>query len=130
MKPKELLDLRFGIVLTPALLPVIYRSVVALVGVLGICAIVAAFAHAWWWGVLALVVVPLVGAVVVGMVRVGCELLWYVNELHEDVSHIAARFGRMEDVVTELADEMPRLNFLRRGASNRERLVPDDGDVR
>ena len=67
--------------------------------------------------VIAALVVPVAVAVVIGLARIGCELLWYLNELHEDVGRIAARFARLEGVVDELAADMPRLNFLRRGAA-------------
>jgi ABC-type multidrug transport system fused ATPase/permease subunit len=114
-------DLRFGTLLTPALVPLIYRAVVALAGLSGLAVIVLAALHAWWLGLIALLVVPLVVVLVVALTRVFCELLWYISELHEDVSQIGARFARMEGVVSELAEDMPKLNFLRRGASNRER---------
>ena len=125
MTPKEMLDLRFGTVLTPVLLPMIYRAVAALSVVLGLAVITAAALQTWWLGLFAAVVVPVAVAVVIGLARIGCELFWYLNELHEDVSGIAVRFERLEGVVNALSDDMPRLNFLRRSASNRERTPAD-----
>lgn len=116
MTPKEMLDLRFGIVLTPVLLPMIYRAVAVLAVVLGLGVIVAAAVQAWWLGLFAALVVPVAVAVVIGLARIGCELLWYLNELHEDVSQIAARTSRLEGVLNGLADDMPRLSFLRRNS--------------
>lgn len=125
MTPKEMLDLRFGTVLTPVLLPMIYRGVAALAVLLGLAVVVGAALQAWWLGLLAAIVVPVAVAVVIGLTRIGCELLWYVNELHEDVDQISARFARLEGKVDELAADMPKLNFLRRGAAARERQAAD-----
>jgi hypothetical protein len=123
-----MLDLRFGTVLTPVLLPMIYRGVTALAVILGLAAVVGAALQAWWLGLLAAVVVPVAVAVVIGLTRIACELLWYVNELHEDVDQISERFARLEGKVDELAADMPKLNFLRRGAATRYRPAPDSGE--
>lgn len=128
MTPKEMLNLRFDTLLTPVLLPMIYRVVVASAVLLGLAAIAAAALQAWWLGLLAAAVVPVAVAMVIGVARIGCELLWYIDDLHDDVCQISARFSRLEGTVDELAAVVPRLNFFRRGASARVRSTPDGAD--
>ena len=116
-----LLDVRFHERATRALLPALYLAALVVVVVAGVSAVVVATIQAWWLGLLALVVVPPVVLVMVAAARVGCELVLAVLELNEYVDDIADRFPRIESVVDELARDMPKLGFLRRGASSRER---------
>lgn len=128
-KAAELLDLRFGTILTPVLLPMIYRIVAVSAIVLGLTAVVVAAVQVWWLGLFATVVVPVAVIVVIGLTRVVCELLWYVVELHADVDEITERFCRLETMVTDVAAGMPRLKFLRRGGNSRDRSVPEPSDA-
>ncbi len=124
MTLRQMLDVRFRSRLAPALLPLVYLAVVVLTGLFGLLVVLAAAVHAWWLGLVALVVVPVVGLLVVALARVACELVWSVLELNEFVEYIAGRLPHLQNVIDELASDMPPLGFLRRGASNRERAAP------
>jgi hypothetical protein len=118
---RMLLDVRFRTRATPSLLPALYLTVLVLVALLGISAVVVAAVQAWWLGLVAASVVPIIGLVLVAVARVGCELVSAVLELNQYVGGIAGRMPHLESVIDELARDMPKLSFLRRGASSRER---------
>lgn len=120
-----LLDVRFRSRATPALLPALYLAVLVLIAVSGLSAVVAAAVHAWWLGLVAVVVVPVVGFVLAAGARVGCELADAVLELNEYVGGIAERLPHLENVIEDLARDMPKLGFLRRGANGRERAAAE-----
>jgi hypothetical protein len=61
-------------------------------------------------------------------VRIGFEMVWVVLDLHEYVGDIADRFPHVEGVVDDLASYMPRIGFLRRGASSRERAAAAEAE--
>ncbi|MGQ0479741.1 MAG: DUF4282 domain-containing protein [Pseudonocardia sp.] len=123
MTLRQLFDVRFGSRLAPVLLPLVYLTVVVLTGLLGLLVVLAAAVHAWWLGLVALLVVPVVGLLVIALARVACELVWSVLKLKEYVEYITGRLPHLENVIDELASDMPPLGFLRRGATNRERAT-------
>lgn len=118
-----LLDLRFRARATRSLLPALYLSALVLIVVIAVSAVVAAAVQAWWLGLVAVLIVPVLGFVLAASARVGCELVLAVLELNEYVDGIAERFPRLESVVDDLARDMPKLGFLRRGANGRERAA-------
>lgn len=120
-----LLDVRFRARATPSLLPALYLSTLVLIGVAGVSAVVVAAVQAWWLGLVAVVVVTVVGLVLAAAARIGCELVWAVLELNEYVGGIADRLPHLESVIGDLARDMPKLGFLRRGANGRERAAAE-----
>jgi hypothetical protein len=123
-----LLDVRFRARATPSLLPALYLSTLVLIGVAGVSAVVVAAVQAWWLGLVAVVVVTVVGLVLAAAVRIGCELVWAVLELNEYVGGIADRLPHLESVIGDLARDMPKLGFLRRGANGRERAAAAEAE--
>jgi hypothetical protein len=124
-----LLDVRFRSRATRSLLPALYLTVLVLVALTGVGAVIAATVQAWWLGLLALVVIPLFVLVAAAAARVGCELVWAVSELNEHVGGIAERLPRLESVIDDLARDMPKLGFLRRGANGRERAPAGSDEI-
>jgi hypothetical protein len=124
-----LLDVRFQARATRSLLPFVYLGVLMLVALGGFCVVIAAAVQAWWLGLAALVMVPLIGLAVVAAARVGCELVLAVSELNEHVGGIADRFPHLEQVIDDLARDMPKLGFLRRGPNGRDRASADTEKV-
>src|SRR5581483_11463160 len=106
---RSLLDLRFRARATPALLPLLYGVALVLIALTGVSAMVAAAMQAWWLGLLALVAVPVLGLALAAAVRVGCELAGAVLELNEYVAGIAERLPHLENVIDDLARDMPKL---------------------
>jgi hypothetical protein len=110
---------------TPSLLPVLYATVLVFVVLAGVSAVVAAAVQAWWLGLVAIVVVPIAGLLLTAAVRVGFELVWAVLELNGYVEGIAERFPHLENVMDDMARDMPKLGFMRRGPIGRERPAAD-----
>lgn len=104
--------------LTPALLPPLYLAVTGFTALLGLVAIVAAVAHAWWLGVVALLVVPVLVVCVVASARVIAELTLAIFNLSEQVT---AAMPRLEKTVDHIAAEMPRLRLFRPRGNGQER---------
>lgn len=122
-------DVRFRSRVAPSLLPALYLSVLVIVALAGVSTVVVAAVQHWWLGLIAVLLVPLVGFVLIAVARVGCELVCAVLELNAHVSGIADRLPHLERVIGELAHDMPKLGFLRRGANGRGRAVPDAGNA-
>jgi hypothetical protein len=122
---RVLLDVRFRSRATPLLLPALYCAVLVFIALGGVSTVVAAAVQAWWLGLVAIVVVPIAALLATAVVRVGFELIWVTLDLHEYVEDIADRFPHVEKVVDELARDMPKLGFLRRGPGGRERVAAE-----
>jgi hypothetical protein len=120
-----LLDVRFRSRLAPSLLPVLYATVLVFVVLTGVSAVVAAAVHAWWLALVAIVVVPIAGLLLTAAVRVGFELVGAVLELNQYVEGIADRFPHLENVMDDMARDMPKLGFMRRSPVGRERPAAD-----
>lgn len=118
-----LLDVRFQVRASRALLPALYLMVLVLVALAATFTVVMATVQVWWLGLVALLVVLPVALALAAAARIGCELVLAVLELNDYVEDIADRFPRIETVVGELARDMPKLGFLRRGAGTRERAA-------
>lgn len=104
--------------LTPALLPLLFLAVAGFAVLFGLVAIVAAALYAWWLGVLALLVVPVLVVCLVAGARVVAELTLAVFNLTE---HVAEVMPRLEGTVDHIAEEMPRLRFLRPRGNGQDR---------
>jgi hypothetical protein len=109
----SLLSARFDEWLTPRLLPAAYQAVLIGAPVVGIAAIVDAWLAGWQLGLLSLLVVPAVLLGVIVGTRVACELALATLVMAEDVASVAERLPRLESSVDDVANEMPRLGFLR-----------------
>lgn len=113
---------RLDVALAPALLPALFLVVVGLAVLGGGVLVVLAAVQAWWLGALALAVVPPAVAVVIAAARVACELALAISRITARSGELASGLSRMETMVGGIADDMPRLGFLRlgRGPVDRE----------
>ncbi len=130
MKARSLLDPSFKTRMTPVLLPWIYLF---LVGALGRRRRGArhrgASSSPGGPGLVALVVVPVGAAVVFALLRVICELLMDFSRLPQVTSTMADGLVRMESTVDGVAEDMPRIAFLRgtkQGLRRRPRQPPGE----
>jgi hypothetical protein len=122
----ELVTPSFGDGPPPASLLALYRAFALLAALLGAAALVAAALQAWWLGLLALVVVPAAVWAAITLVRVTCEVMGAVLRMADHVGEIRDELPHLRGTIDQLAEDMPRLRFLRRGASNREQPVVEE----
>lgn len=113
MQASDVVDPRLEGRLLTSLLPFVYVLLLVATGLGAIAAVAIAFAYAWWLGLVALVVVPVVTAGLVAAVRIGCELVLLVSNIAEDTRRMAAGLKRVEATVDGVAEDMPRIGFLR-----------------
>ncbi|MGI5129503.1 DUF4282 domain-containing protein [Pseudonocardia sp. CA-107938] len=113
MKVRDVLDPSFETRMTPRLLPLIYLGLVGALAVAAIGLVVGAFLLAWWLGLIALVVVPIGAAVAFAVLRVVVELVVEFSRLPQLTSGLAEGFARVEGMVDDIAEGMPRIAFLR-----------------
>jgi O-antigen ligase len=113
MRMRTLLDPSFQHRLTPALLPAVYLFLTGVVVLGGAGAVVVAFAAVWWLGVVAVVVVPVVALGLVAVIRVLCELVLGFSVVADHTEAMAAGLRRVETTVDGVAEDMPRIGFLR-----------------
>jgi ABC-type multidrug transport system fused ATPase/permease subunit len=95
------------------LLPWIYVFLVGALGVSASALVVIAFVVAWWAGLIALVVVPIGAVGVFALLRVGCEIVLDFSRLPHVTQSMANRLERMESTVDGVAEDMPKIAFLR-----------------
>ncbi|HEY2207420.1 MAG TPA: DUF4282 domain-containing protein [Pseudonocardia sp.] len=108
-----LLGQRFQTRLTPRLVPVATVALTTAIALAGLAGVVVSATVAWWWGLLALLVaLPLVVGLA-ALVRITGEIALSVLQMADDVAGIAERLPRLESTVDDVANEMPRLGFLR-----------------
>lgn len=113
MKARTVLDPSFETRMTPVLLPWIYLFLVGALAVTSVAAVVGAFLFDWWAGLVALVVVPIGATGAFALLRVLCELLIDFSQMPRIMQTMAAGLVRMESTVDGVAEDMPRIAFLR-----------------
>lgn len=114
-----LLGARFDVGLTLRLLPVAVQTLMFLVAVAGFGVIVIAMTSAWWLGLSALLLVPVVVALTFALIRIGAELALAVLTLSARVTEMADRLPGLESTVGDMASDMPKLGFLRLRSGSR-----------
>lgn len=114
-----LLGARFDVGLTPRLLPVAVQTLMLLVTIAGCGLIVAAMATAWWLGLTAMLVVPVVVVLIFALIRIGAEMVLAVLNMSGRVTEMADRLPGLESTVGDMASDMPKLGFLRLRSGSR-----------
>jgi hypothetical protein len=114
-----LLGARFDVGLTPRLLPVAVQTLMLLVAIAGCGLIVVAMTTAWWLGLSALLVVPVVVVLTFALIRIGAEMVLAVLNMSARVTEMADRLPGLESTVGGMASDMPKLGFLRLRSGNR-----------
>jgi hypothetical protein len=113
MRMRTLLDPSFQNRLTPALLPAVYLFLTGVVVLSGVACVVGAFLAAWWLGITALLLTPVVVLGLVAVIRVLCELVLGFSIVADHTEAMAAGLRRVETTVDGVAEDMPRIGFLR-----------------
>jgi hypothetical protein len=111
--------------LAAALLPWLFRALVAGIVAGGLVLLGLAAVHAWWLGLVALAVVPVLALLLVVLARIGCELALGICRLGTRTEELATGLARVEVTVGGIAGDMPGLGFLRLPVLTRERGVDE-----
>lgn len=106
--------------LAPRLLRAGYLAVLIGASLLAVAAIGATAWASLWWGLLALLLVPVLWLGVVSAARISAELALAVLRMADRVDGIAVELTQMASTVDEVAGVMPRLGFLRRRTGSRD----------
>lgn len=103
------------------LVPALVLGATVFAGLAGIVSVALAFKAELWLGFAALAVVPFLVLGVAALASVLGEVALAVLRMHRDLAGIAARLPHLEATMDEVADEIPRLGFLKLRAGGRAR---------